>query len=85
MRRLAYETGGRVIYPNNFGELGDVYAQVDEELRSQYAIGYISTNTLKDGTYRHIEVKVNAPGAQISARPGYYAADERPDAGRRKQ
>jgi Ca-activated chloride channel homolog len=76
LRKLAYETGGRVLYPNNFGQLGDVYAQVDEELRSQYTLGYISTNTIKDGSYRRIEVKVDAPGARISARPGYYAPDE---------
>jgi Ca-activated chloride channel homolog len=76
LRRLAYETGGRVLYPNSFGQLDNVYAQVDEELRNQYAIGYISTNTLKDGSYRHIEVKVDAPGSQVSSRPGYYAPNE---------
>jgi Ca-activated chloride channel homolog len=77
LRRLAYETGGRVLYPNNFGQLDNVYAQVDEELRNQYTIGYISTNTLKDGSYRQIDVKVDAPEARVSARPGYYAPDER--------
>ena len=76
LRRLAYETGGRVLYPNSFGQLDNVYAQVDEELRNQYTIGYISTNALKDGSYRHIEVKVDAPGAQVSSRPGYYSPDE---------
>jgi Ca-activated chloride channel homolog len=76
LRKLAYETGGRVLYPNTFGQLDNVYAQVEEELRNQYTIGYISTNALKDGSYRNIEVKVDAPGAQVSARPGYYAPDE---------
>jgi Ca-activated chloride channel homolog len=76
LRKLAYETGGRVLYPNNFGQLDDIYAQVDEELRSQYTIGYVSTNAIKDGSYRRIEVKVDAPGARISARPGYYAPNE---------
>lgn len=73
LRRLAHETGGRVLYPNSFGQLNDIYAEVYEELRNQYTIGYISTNTLKDGSYRRIQVKVDAPGAMISARPGYYA------------
>jgi Ca-activated chloride channel homolog len=76
LRKLAYETGGRVLSPNSFGELGNVYAEVDEELRNQYSIGYISTNKSKDGGYRRIEVRSNAPNAIISARPGYYAADE---------
>jgi Ca-activated chloride channel homolog len=76
LRRIAFETGGRVIYPNNFGQLDNVYAQVNEELRSQYTIGYISRNTTKDGSYRHIDVRVEIPGAQVSARPGYYAPDD---------
>lgn len=73
LRKLAFETGGRVLYPNNFGQLDNIYADVDEELRNQYTLGYISTNTAKDGSYRRIEVKVDAPEAAVSARPGYYA------------
>jgi Ca-activated chloride channel family protein len=76
LRKLAYETGGRVLYPNSFGQLDDIYAEVYEELRSQYTIGYISTNTAKDGSYRHIEVRVDEPGATGYARPGYYAPTE---------
>lgn len=76
LKQLAYETGGRVLYPNSFGQLDNIYAQVDEELRNQYTVGYISTNPAKDGSYRHIEVRVEAPGAVVSARPGYYAPDE---------
>jgi VWFA-related protein len=79
LRRLAYETGGRVLYPNNFGQLDNVYAEVDEELRSQYTVGYISSNSAKDGTYRRIDVRVDTQGAaaNVSSRPGYYAPDER--------
>jgi Ca-activated chloride channel homolog len=76
LRQLAYQTGGRVLYPNNFGQLNNIYAEVDEELRNQYTIGYISTNGIKDGSYRGIEVRVDAPGAAVSSRPGYYAPDE---------
>jgi Ca-activated chloride channel family protein len=78
LRKLAYETGGRVLYPNTFGQLGNVYAEVDEELRNQYNVGYISSNTAKDGSYRRIQVAVNSPGAQIAARPGYYAPSNLP-------
>jgi VWFA-related protein len=75
LRTLAMETGGRVLYPNTFGQLDDVYAQVDEELRNQYTLGYYSTNTAKDGSYRHISVGVEVADAKLSARPGYYALD----------
>lgn len=77
LRKLAYETGGRVLYPINFGQLGDIYAQVDEELRNQYTLGYVSSNTIKDGSYRQITVGVKAGDVVISARPGYYAPDAR--------
>jgi Ca-activated chloride channel family protein len=78
LKKLTYETGGRVLYPTNFGQLDNIYAQVDEELRNQYTLGYLSTNTAKDGTYRRIEVGVNAPDAVISNRPGYYAPGQSP-------
>jgi Ca-activated chloride channel family protein len=77
LRKLAYETGGRVLYPNTFGQLDNIYAEVDEELRNQYTLGYISSNTIKDGGYRKITVSVKEKGAAISARPGYYAPDAR--------
>jgi Ca-activated chloride channel homolog len=77
LRKLAHETGGRVLYPNTFGQLDNIYAQVDEELRNQYTIGYISSNTAKDGGYRKISVGVKEKGAVVSARPGYYAPDAR--------
>jgi Ca-activated chloride channel homolog len=77
LRQLASQTGGRVLYPNTFGQLNNVYAEVDEELRNQYTVGYISTNTIKDGSYRRIEARVNTDGAVASSRPGYYAPDER--------
>jgi Ca-activated chloride channel family protein len=75
LRKLAYETGGRMLYPNSFGQLDNVYAQVYEELRNQYTLGYVSTNTAKDGSYRHINVGVNAQNIKMSARPGYYSTD----------
>jgi Ca-activated chloride channel family protein len=77
LRKLSYETGGRVLYPNTFGQLGNIYAEVDEELRNQYTLGYISTNTAKDGSYRRIEVKVESADGVVSARPGYYAPKRR--------
>jgi VWFA-related protein len=78
LRKLAYETGGRVLYPNTFGQLDNIYAQVDEELSSQYTLGYISTNQVKDGRYRHIRVAVDSPDVRVSARPGYYPVNELP-------
>jgi len=59
------------------------FAEVVHELSNQYLLGYISTNSVKDGSYRKIDVLVNAPGAEVSARPGYYAPNQLPS-GRKK-
>ncbi len=73
MRKLTEQTGGRVInVGNKFDKLRDAFDQIAAELRSQYNIGFTSTNTKLDGTYRKIEIK-NKQGYKIQARAGYYA------------
>ena len=73
MRKLTEATGGRVInVGNKFDKLRDAFDQIAAELRSQYNIGFTSTNTKLDGTYRKIEIK-NKQGYKIQARAGYYA------------
>ena len=75
LQQLARATGGRVLQPNNFGRLDDIYAEVYDELRNQYTLGYNSTNTATNGSYREIEVGVSAqdaPNVTVTARPGYY-------------
>ncbi|MFI5089008.1 MAG: VWA domain-containing protein [Terriglobales bacterium] len=73
MRKLAEETGGRVIdVGNKFEKLKQAFDQISAELRSQYNLGYTSTNTAHDGSYRKIEVK-SKQGYRVQARRGYYA------------
>src|SRR6266511_2478453 len=78
LRKIAYDTGGRVLYPNNFGQLDNIYAEVDEELRNQYTLAYVSSNKIKDGSYRRIQVAVAQSGVVVAARPGYYAPNDLP-------
>jgi VWFA-related protein len=73
MHKLTEQTGGRVInVGNKFDKLRDAFDQIASELRSQYNIGYTSTNTKLDGTYRKLEIK-NKQSYKIQARAGYYA------------
>jgi VWFA-related protein len=73
VKKLAEETGGRVIEVGNKPEkLKEAFDQISNELRSQYNIGYTSTNTQRDGTFRKIEIK-SRRGFKIQARRGYYA------------
>ena len=41
--------------------------------RSQYNLGYISTNAKTDGAWRRIQVLCNRPGLEVRTRNGYYA------------
>ena len=73
MKKLAEETGGRVIeVGNKFDKLKQAFDQISAELRSQYNIGYTPTNNRHDGSYRKIELR-SKQGYKIQARRGYYA------------
>jgi VWFA-related protein len=73
MKKLATETGGRVIeVGNKMEKLKQAFDQIAQELRSQYNIGYTPTNAKLDGTFRKIEIR-SKKGYKIQARTGYYA------------
>jgi len=73
MHKLAEATGGRVIEVGNKQEkLKQAFDQIQNELRSQYNIGYTPSNTKLDGTYRKIQIKTKGD-YKVQARQGYYA------------
>jgi VWFA-related protein len=73
LRRMAEETGGRVFSVDRKNTLQDIFQQLQDEMRSQYAIGYTPTNSTKDGTFRRIEIRTNNTDWKVQARRGYYA------------
>jgi Ca-activated chloride channel homolog len=73
LKRFAEDTGGQAIYPFKIEELENSFRQINQELRSQYSIGYLSRNQKTDGTYRKVEIKVAERGLRLNYRKGYYA------------
>jgi Ca-activated chloride channel family protein len=73
MRQLAQETGGRSFFPAKIEDLNGVYAQIADELASQYTIGYSSKNSRNDGAFRRIVVQVARPNSTPRTKRGYYA------------
>ena len=73
LRRLALETGGQLFTAKQPTELANVYAQIADELTTQYVLGYLSTNGKRDGDWRSTTVRVRRPNFQARTRPGYYA------------
>jgi Ca-activated chloride channel homolog len=73
-------TGGRMFRVDDVNELADVATKIGVELRNQYVIGYRPTNAARDGKWRKIKVKLNAPKGlpplTVHAKTGYYAPTE---------
>ncbi|MES1257024.1 MAG: VWA domain-containing protein [Acidobacteriota bacterium] len=72
MDRLAGETGGAA-FDASRKDLASLLAQVGEELRALYDIGYMSTNPVHDGTFRKVVIQVRRAGMTVRTKPGYYA------------
>jgi Ca-activated chloride channel homolog len=71
---LTRDTGGRVFFPNSLSELESVYERIAEELRTQYSLGYVSSNRRRDGKWRRIVVRVQSrEELQVRHKLGYYA------------
>ena len=54
---LTRETGGQVYFPDSLSELDAVYDRIAEELRTQYSLGYVSSNMRRDGKWRRVVVR----------------------------
>ncbi len=75
LRRMSTETGGRVYKVDRKYSLDDIFRELQDEMRSQYSIGYSPTNPKKDGTFRKLELRVNNKDYKVQARKGYYAME----------
>ena len=73
LKKMAEATGGSVFKVNKPADLDRIFKQIEEEMRSQYAIGYSPTNPVKDGSFRKIELKATDRHYKVQARNGYYA------------
>jgi VWFA-related protein len=75
LRRLAEQTGGRMLTPPTAQSVGKAFAKIAEELRSRYAIAYRPADFKADGHFRRITVAAHRPGKKLNirTRKGYYA------------
>jgi VWFA-related protein len=73
LRKMSDETGGHVYKVDRKNSLDVVFRELQNEMRSQYSIGYTPTNDTKDGSYRKIDIKLGNKDLKAQARKGYYA------------
>lgn len=79
LKRMAEETGGRAFRVDRKHTLDEIFKELQDEMRTQYVIGYTPTNNKRDGGFRRIELKTPQKELKVQVRRGYYATNaERP-------
>jgi len=74
LERIADATGGRAFFPFQIRDVANAFAEIQDELRSQYAVSYKPADFKADGHYRTIEIVANdRKNFRVRARRGYYA------------
>lgn len=76
LKKMSDETGGRLYRVDRKYTLDQIYDELQRELRSQYSIGYSSTNPSRDGGFRKLEIRPKNKEYKIQARKGYYATKQ---------
>ena len=74
LERIADATGGRPFFPFQIRDVANAFAEIQEELRSQYAVSYKPADFKPDGHFRTIEIVASDRKTfRVRARRGYYA------------
>ena len=76
LERIADATGGRTFRPFQPQDVANAFAQIQDDLRSQYALSYRPADFTHDGRYRTIEIMADHKGMKVRSRHGYYAPGE---------
>jgi VWFA-related protein len=76
LKRLAQETGGQAFFPFAASDLAGDFREIARELRSQYSLAYVSSNTAHDGTFRNITLQPREKEMRVRAKSGYFAPSQ---------
>ena len=77
LMRIAAATGGQAFFPSSIKDLDGMYDRILREIAGRYSLGYVSTNTEMDGSWRDVKIRLadrrELKDAKIRTRGGYYA------------
>jgi VWFA-related protein len=74
LSRIADATGGRAFFPFQITDVANAFAEIQDELRSQYALSYKPADFKPDGQYHTIEIaSITHKDYHVRSRRGYYA------------
>jgi Ca-activated chloride channel family protein len=76
LQTMADASGGLAFFPMSLKEIDKAYDRVVQELEGRYMLGYVSTNTKMDGTWRPVEIRLtrgDLKNSKMRTRKGYFA------------
>ena len=73
LEHLSTQTGGGFFEMTKKRSVDDIYATIENELRNQYNIGYVSDQPVTIGEFRKLQVKTSQKGLTVQARDRYWA------------
>jgi VWFA-related protein len=73
LERISKETGGRLFEVSKKQPVDQIYAQIEQELRNQYILGYAPDKSSSGADYRKIHLTTKQKDLNVQARDGYYA------------
>jgi Ca-activated chloride channel family protein len=77
VRQLAAATGGRAFLLRNYAGFSRVLAEMENELRGQYVVGFRPLGSLAADEFHYVKILALKRGTQIRARAGYYVTSEK--------
>lgn len=73
LQQLADRSGGSAYFPDDVSSLGGAYQKILDELRRRYVVGYESSNRIRDGKWRNVEIRVKGQDVTVKSVGGYFA------------
>ena len=73
LQQIADATGGRAFFPTRMEDMATGFANIEQELRSQYSLEYVPAEFKQDGSFRTIYLVSLDQRFQVHARKGYFA------------
>lgn len=75
LERISTETGGQLFQVSKKLPLDKVFAEVEEELRNQYSLGYTPNPANTEAGYRKINLSTQKKDLKVQVRDGYYVGN----------
>jgi len=80
LENISQASGGTTYFPKSLEDVQVVANDIADDIRNQYVLAYTPTNSLLDGKFRKVEVKLKAPRKYgrltVRSRSGYFAESE---------